>query len=48
MKNYGKLLHDVNEKIHETEEICAICGGYIELRAFKGKKVCRKCVLGTR
>ena len=48
MKSYKKLLNKVSDKINETEIMCAICGGYIELRAFKGKKVCRKCVSGIR
>lgn len=48
MKYYRETLHGVTGKIRESDEICAICGGYIELKAFKGKKVCRKCVLGIR
>lgn len=48
MKNYKKVQLTGYEKVNETDEVCAICGSYADLKAFKGKKVCRKCVLGVR
>lgn len=48
MKSYLKMQNTGTDKVCESGEICAICGGYIDLKAFKGKKVCRKCILGVR
>ncbi len=44
MKRYRSYDVEGHDKVAEIKLICVFCGNNMNLKEFKGKSICRKCI----